>query len=116
MRRARYQIGYIVPPFVIAYYAVEWAIERYVPPRDDMDDERTGLGDMGLICGIATSTSTPRLAVPSSLIRSKGSIGVFERILYSYCVHGYTWNSLSDRYSSPICLYLGILPPASLPT
>jgi ubiquinol-cytochrome c reductase subunit 8 len=27
-RRARNQVLYVVPPFVIAYYAMQWAIER----------------------------------------------------------------------------------------
>ena len=28
MRRTRNQILYIVPPFVVAYYTMHWAIER----------------------------------------------------------------------------------------
>lgn len=29
-RRTRNQVLYIVPPFLIAYYTMQWAIERYV--------------------------------------------------------------------------------------
>lgn len=30
VRRARNQVLYVVPPFVVAYSLMEWAIERYV--------------------------------------------------------------------------------------
>jgi ubiquinol-cytochrome c reductase subunit 8 len=30
VRRVKNQIFYIVPPFVVAYYSMQWAIERYV--------------------------------------------------------------------------------------
>lgn len=32
-RRVGGQILYVLPPFVIAYAAMEWAIERFVIPR-----------------------------------------------------------------------------------
>jgi ubiquinol-cytochrome c reductase subunit 8 len=28
MRRAKNQVLYVVPPFVVAYYALQWAVER----------------------------------------------------------------------------------------
>jgi hypothetical protein len=32
-RRFRHQVLYVVPPFVAAYAAMNWAIERYASPR-----------------------------------------------------------------------------------
>jgi ubiquinol-cytochrome c reductase subunit 8 len=32
-RRFRHQVLYVVPPFVAAYAAMNWAIERYASPK-----------------------------------------------------------------------------------
>lgn len=47
-RRASGQFLYVVPPFVIAYLTMEWAIERYV--------YTSMIGTSRLINGLETST------------------------------------------------------------
>lgn len=40
-RRSKNQFLYVVPPFVLAYWALTWAEERYVDPRCDRGARRS---------------------------------------------------------------------------
>jgi hypothetical protein len=74
IRRARYQVFYLVPPFIAAYSAMQWAIERYVACATGT---RHGNRDSELICVAGTSTSTQRPdALSSPTPRSKCRIDI----------------------------------------
>lgn len=67
-RRTKAQIFYWLPPMVAGYYIITWATERYVLSTKLAT---TLKAKMLIFLRLATITSTPRLVVPSLVMRNR---------------------------------------------
>jgi hypothetical protein len=71
-RRTKGQIFYWLPPMVAGYYIMNWAVERFVYTQRPTTSKI-------LTSAIEASTLTPRLVVPSSVMRRSKSVTLLEQ-------------------------------------
>ena len=78
-RRFRHQILYVAPPFIIAYAAMDWAVEKYVLIFQSIHSWLLVTGELVTNFGcLGTTTSTPS---PAALLRVVTSKWLYNLVL-----------------------------------